>query len=79
MIDLSFLYVAPKLFYCKPKLITFQHNDLLKQVKIADVFCEIVTFFFLFIHIHMYSLNNYKNTYKKEVKSIKSGTHKNNL
>ena len=36
-------------------------------------------FFFLFIHIHMYSLNNYINTYKREIKSIKSGTHKNNL
>ena len=40
-------------------------------------------FFFLFIHIHMhihmYSLNNYINTYKREVKSIKIGTHKNNL
>ena len=33
-------------------------------------------FFFLFIHIHMYSLNNYINTYKKEIKSIKSGTQK---
>ena len=25
----------------------------------------------------MYSLNNYINTYKIEIKSIKSGTHKN--
>ena len=27
----------------------------------------------------MYSLNNYINTYEKEIKSIKNGTHKNNL
>ena len=36
-------------------------------------------FLFLFIHIHMYSLSNDINTYKREIKSIKSGTHKNNL
>ena len=36
-------------------------------------------FFFLFIHIHMYNWNNYIDTYKREIKSIKSGTHKNNL
>ena len=33
--------------------------------------------FFLFIHIQMYSLNNYINTYKVEIKSMKTGTHKN--
>ena len=27
----------------------------------------------------MYSLNNYINTYRRDIKSIKSGTHKNNL
>ena len=35
--------------------------------------------FSLFIHIHMYSLNNYINAYEKEIKSIKSGTDKINL
>ena len=33
--------------------------------------------FFLFIHIQMYSLNNYINTYKVQIKSMKTGTHKN--
>ena len=33
--------------------------------------------FFSIIHIHMYSLNNYINTYKMEIKSIKYGTHRN--
>ena len=40
---------------------------------------QIQAFFFLFIHIHMYSLNNYINAYKKKIKSIKSRTDKNNL
>ena len=50
MIDLSFLYVVQKnifiiacfgymwsdhIFYCRPKLIMFQHNGLLKYIKIA--------------------------------------------
>ena len=29
--------------------------------------------------IHMYSLNNFINAYKIEIKSIKNGTHRNNL
>ena len=36
-------------------------------------------FFFYSLHIHMYSLNNFISTYKIEIKSIKSGTRKNNL
>ena len=54
-----------------------------KRIKISEYRKNCVTsngflffFFFLFIHIHMYSLNNYINTYKKEIKSIKSGTQK---
>ena len=43
------------------------------------VFFEValLDFCFLFIHIYIYSLNNYINTYKRERKSIKIGTHKN--
>ena len=40
---------------------------------------NLYVYFFLIIHIHMYSLKNHINSYKKEIKSIKSGTHKSNL
>ena len=57
-------------------VIIFRSRKMLVLLKKDSIF---ECFFFLFIHIQMHSLNDYINTYKKEIKSIKSGTHKNNL
>ena len=57
----------------------FVDHHLQRVVKQIPSCTKNTNFFFLLIHIHMYSLNNYINTYKKGIKSIKSGTQKQSL
>ena len=57
----------------------FVDHHLQRVVKQIPSCTKNTNFFFFFLYIHMYSLNNYINTYKKGIKSIKSGTQKQSL